>query len=164
MRPSTIDYSNRQVDIEWLQTIFEPSVDPVQLNLNFSTNSKIVTGMQKLAQRFTNVFLTFVGDVYFDPTYGTTFWKEILGGATQNIGKVKVVVVKAIAQAKRIVDIENLDVDTFGDVPSDERLSKVQVLDVSIDRFSGTVSIQLEIRNVEGDAYTYVIPVQAVRV
>lgn len=163
MRPYSKDYNSRQVDIEWLQTILLPRIDSVELALAFSENTKIVTGMQKLVQRFTNVFLTTIGEVKFDTTYGTNFWPDMLAGAAQNLGQVAVVVSRANAQARRIIDADDSEVDIYGEIPLDEQLDAVDLIDFNYDQVTGTLSLKQLITNRAGETYTYVIPVQAVR-
>lgn len=163
MRPSTVDYNGRQVDIEWLQSILTPNTSAKRLYMQFSPDTKIVTGMQKMAQRFTNTFLTIVGDVKFDQNFGTTFWDDLFSGAAQNLGRVAAAVVQAIMFAMDSIQEDDALTDVYGELPDDERLEGATLLDYSIDVNNGVLSIQIELTSLAGGSYTFVLPVQAIR-
>jgi len=163
MRPSTVDYNGRQVDIEWLQSILAPNTSAKRLYMQFSPDTKIVTGMQKMAQRFTNTFLTIVGDVKFDQNFGTTFWDDLFAGAGQNLGRVAAVTALAIMYARNNMGEDDANTEVYGEIPADERIKNATLLDYSIDVNNGVLSIQIELTSLAGGAYTFVLPVQAIR-
>lgn len=161
-RPTTTNYSERQVDIEWMQSVVKPKTAPTQLGLSFTSGTKIVTGMQKMAQRFTSIFFTMAGDVNFDQDHGTDFLVDVMRGAAQNIGQVAVAVNQAIVDVLEQMQSDDLDT-TYGDQPDDERIVNASLLDYRIDRATGTLFVRIELTNALGAAYTYVLPVQASR-
>ena len=163
MRDYNTDYSGRQVDIEWLQSITRPRTDPTQLAFSFTSNTKIVTGLQRLAQRFTLTFLTNLQDIQFDQTFGTTFWRDLYRGAAQNIGRVAVAVNRAMLAALAQMQAEDVDTDTYGDMEPDDQISRATLVNYAIDRTTGTLNIEISIQSQAGTSYTYVLPVQAVR-
>ena len=163
IRPSAIDYNGRQVDIEWLQSILAPTLSAQRLHMQFDPNTKIVAGMQKMAQRFTNTFLTAVGEVKFDQEFGTTFWSDLFRGVAQNLGQVAVAVVQAIMFAVDNLQGDDLQTDVYGELPDDERIADATLLDYSIDRNTGTLQIRIELVSAAGSSYVYTIPVQAIR-
>lgn len=158
-----MDYNGRQVDIEWLQTILAPKITPTRLYMQFSPNTKIVAGMQKMAQRFTNTFFTIIGDIKFDPEYGTTFWDDLFHGVAQNMGRVVSAITQAMLYALDAMQGDDTNTTTYGEIADDERIVEADLLDYSIDRNSGTLFIKIKLTSLAGDAYVYTVPVQAIR-
>ena len=157
MRQYTTDYSNRQLDLEIMQTVIRP-VDSVLLSLSLTKQPiKVITGMQKLAQRFALTFLTQLADVHFDQTFGTDFWAALVQGAAQNTGQLQVAITLASTEAVAIMNNDDVDV-IYGAIPADEQLVSANLLDFTVDTSSGTIYLQIELINQAGDSYVYVLP------
>jgi hypothetical protein len=120
--------------------------------------------MQSIAQRFTLIFLTNLGDVKFDSGFGTTFWGDALRGATQNLGQVTVAVHRAILDAMVQMQDEDADTDTYGSMLDDDRIKDATLLSYQLERTTGTLRLSIGLTNMAGASYTYVLPVQAVRI
>jgi hypothetical protein len=87
--PYEVNYLNRQIDLELLQSIPQPvEIQRVHTNLIFGP-SKIVTGIQKAVQRYALLILTSLRDVHFDQNQGVDFLRPILGGNVQNRGRLQ---------------------------------------------------------------------------
>jgi len=162
-RPFTYDYSDRLVDVELLQTVQRPtqSVQPLQINITFG--QRVVTGMQKLVQRYIVLLLTELEDVHFAPEQGTSFWTDMLRGAANNAGQVELAFAFANVDAISQLKLEEASVSTFGAIPDDERVDRVQLLSFTVDQATGVLDLQIEITNKTGDAYVYVVPVTVAR-
>lgn len=162
-RPYTADYGGRQVDLEWLQSILQPRSTPQRLYMQFAPNTKIVAGMQKMAQRFTNTFLTAAGDVKFDPDFGTPFWSDLFRGVAQNMGRVVRAITQAMLFTLDIMQAEDVQTAVYGELPLDEQIADATLESYSVDRNSGTLLFEIALVNKQGDSYVYTLPVQAVR-
>ena len=157
MRQYTTDYSNRQIDLEIMQTIVKPtSITLLALSLT-QYPIKVVTGMQKMAQRFAIVFLTQLGEVHFDQAFGTNFWYNLVHGSAQNTGQLQVAITLANTDAVSIM--QNDDISTvYGTVPEDEQIASATLLNFTVDTSTGTLYLQTSLTNQAGDSYVYVLP------
>ena len=160
--PTTENYSNRQVDIELLQTILKPN-ELQQVNLSLAdTTPKIVTGLQKVAQRYAHLFLSTVGEVKFDRRQGALILSNILGGRVQNNGQLQVVF--ANANSNVLSQMRGDDAaSVYGDIQPDERIVDARLVDSDIDFASSTVYLRVQILTQAGTTITYVVPVTASR-
>lgn len=157
-RAYTTDYSGRQIDLEIMQTIIKP-VDSVMLSFSLTKQpTKSITGMQKLAQRFALTFLTRLGDVKFDLTFGTEFWVDLIQGSAQNAGQLQVTVTLAISDAMSSMLDDDAHDDIYGPIPADEQLADANILDCTVDTTSATIYLRIELTNQAGDTYVYVLP------
>lgn len=160
---STTDYTNRQVDIELLQSISQP-VDLQKVSISSVTQApKAVTGIEKLVQRYTSALLAYFGTVHFDPTYGTNLLTTILAGGVQNIAQLQGAFASANSQAISALRSDDRKTDTFGSVPDDESIVSAKLLDQSIDYNTATVNLKVLITTVAGDNITFVVPVTSSR-
>ena len=158
MRTYTTDYSNRQIDLEIMQTVVKPD-DIIMLSLSLTKQCvKAITGMQKLAQRFAVTFLTQLGDVEFDQTFGTEFWTTLVQGSAQNAGQLQVAITLAISEAVGIMNNDDANDTVYGAVPADEQLADASLIDFNVDTTTGTIYLQIELTNVAGASYVYVLP------
>lgn len=157
MRAYTTDYSKRQIDLEFMQTVTRPS-DVIPLDLAFTTSSaKVVTGIQKMAQRYMIVLLTRLNDSYFAPEQGTTFWRDMMRGASQNPGRVNMAFNFASVDAVSQMQAEDGD-SVFGSIPDDERIVSAVLVDFDFNVETSTLMLKVVLTNKQGDTYTYVLP------
>ena len=164
MANSTTNYANRQVDIEFLQTIRTPNgVVPVQLSFTLGA-SRIVTGIQKLVQRYTLLLLTRLGDVHFDTSQGSTLITDLMyNGLTRNAGSLQIAVAFANASVFSQMRLEDSRTDIYGDIPDDERLQSAAMTDFSVDFSTGTLYLTIQLISVAGNSYVYVLPTTLTR-
>ena len=161
--PYTTNYSGRQVDIELLQSITKP-VKLKKVNVsNVSETPKIVTGIEKLAQRYTLLFLSTLGSIHFDTDQGTELVGQLLGGVIQNRGNLE----SAFAVANNLVmqqfEKDDLKTDIYGEIQDDENLDDVKLLDFDIEQATGTIYLQIQLITVAGDDITFIVPTSAPR-
>ena len=161
--PTTTDYTNRQVDIELLQSIAKP-VDLEQVSISSVTQApKAVTGIQKLVQRYTSALLNYLDSVHFDPTYGTQLLATILSGGVQNIGQLQGVFASANSLAIGALQNDDRQTEVFGAIPDDESIATAQLLDQSIDYTTATVYLRVLLTTLAGDSITFVVPATSSR-
>jgi hypothetical protein len=161
--PYTTDYTNRQVDIELLQSIAQP-VNLQQVSISSVTQApKAVTGIQKLVQRYASALLAYFGTVHFDPNYGTNLIATILGGGIQNVAQLQAAFASASSLAITALRSDDRRVDVFGSIPDDENISSAQLLDQQVVYETATVNLKVLITTLAGDSVTFVVPATASR-
>lgn len=161
--PYNSNYQGRQVDIEMLQSIAKPVVMQ-QVSISSVTQSpKAVTGLEKLAQRYTVALLSYYGTVNFDPTFGTTLLQQILGGQVQNLAALQGLFASASSAAIAQMRIDDNNIDTFGTQPTDEQIVSATLLDQNIDYGTATVSLRVLLTTAAGDSIEFVVPTQIPR-
>jgi hypothetical protein len=162
MRAHTTDYSDRQIDVELMQTVSRPSgVTPLDLAFT-TTDTRAVTGMQKMAQRYTVLLLTQLADVHFAQDQGTDFWRDMLRGAAQNRGQVTMAFnfssIDAVAQMQADDGLA-----IYGTIPDDERIVSATLTDFDMNIATATLYLRVLLTSRAGDTYTYVLPTTVAR-
>lgn len=149
-------YSNRQVDIELLQSI--TAVKPTAVSVSsVSKVPKNVTGPQKAVQRYALIFLSTLGDVRFDPTFGTNFLISVAAGSIQNNAQLLNAFAVANAAVLTILEIEDSD-DTYGTIPDDERITAAELTDYEVDVSRGRILIYIQLTLASGDTTSFILP------
>lgn len=149
---STTLYNDRLIDLEMLQTITDPNgVKRVTISLAKSA-PKIVTGIQKLAQRYANLFLTILGDIQFAQDIGTDFIRAVVSGTVAHYGQF----FEAFALANTRT-VSQLQVDTNG-LPDDEIIESAELVDFNVSVSTGSVMLKVQITSLAGDTVEYVLP------
>lgn len=163
MRPYTSNYSGRLTDVEVLQTITAPrGLTALHTSLT-TTPVKMITGMQKMAQRFTILLLTRLGDIHFDQDAGTTFIVDMFRGASQSSGSVGSAFAFASTDVLQQMRQADRDVELYGPIPADEQIVNATLESFDVDYSTATLRLRISLENLEGSAYTYVMPVTVAR-
>lgn len=157
--PTTTDYTGRQLDVELLQTItVAGGVVPVTPS-NVRTEPKLVTGMQKLTQRYALLLLSNVGTTHFDAEQGGDLLKLVFEGYVQDAGKLNFAFSSANTRVVNALYLEDINAAKFGVVPLDEQISGATLLDAQVDRNTATAYLRIQIINRAGLTYVFVVPV-----
>ena len=164
MIATSTDYSERQLDLEVLQSVTAPaSATAKQVHLtSVGAPPKFVTGAQKAMQRYAVLLLTGLGDLRFDPTVGGELVTELASGNMQNLGYLYHVFAVANANALRVLAADDAD-PVYGTTPDDERILTATLLNVALDYDTGTVSLEVQIATAAASGYVFVIPVNTMR-
>lgn len=162
MKAYTTDLSGRQLDIELLQTIAAPA-GSTRLSISVTDQPKSVAGIQKMAQRYTLLLLTELGDVHFDAEAGSSFWEDMIAGAAQNAGQVAFAFAFASSDAIEQMQREDNNSALYGEIPEDERIVSADLDEWSINYQSATLFLKVSLYNRLGDAYVYVLPAKVAR-
>ena len=161
--PYKVDYSGRQVDVEMLQSVSKPA-DLVAVSLtSVQKTAKIVTGIEKLVQRYALLFLSSIGTVHFVQEQGTYILSNLLAGGIQSRG-----VLQGLFAVNNVNVLDQLRKDDdrpdiYGDTQPDEVIASADLLDCNVDAASGIVYMQVQITSQAGDAVTFIVPVTAAR-
>jgi len=161
--PITVDYANRQVDVELLQSVSEPS-ELIRVYLSLSGDApKITTGIQKLVHRYALLFLTTVNEVHFDTVQGTTFLRNVVAGTVQNRGQLQNAFADANSSVLAQMIADDGDTDTYGAIAADEAIVSATLLDFDVDFAMSVVYLRVHLVSQAGDSLTFVVPVTAPR-
>ncbi len=152
--PAKIDYSGRTVDILLLKTVLQPQSETI-VKPDVSDNPLMVTGIEKLVQRFAILFLTQLDTVKNCEQEGTEFMTSLGSGHIYDDSTLR----SAAAAANKRVASQIKKEDSALDTRDDEALYDSVVKDLSLDRSNATVSVSIEITTVAGDKYTYITPI-----
>jgi hypothetical protein len=158
-----VDYTNRQVDIELLQHIAQP----VELQLVHVTNvretPKIVAGIEKMVQRYALLLLSSLGTVRFENTQGSNLLAAVLAGMIFNEGQLTSIFALANTAVLQQLHDDNVDTDTFGDIPADEQIAVARLEDVDIDIAQSKLTLTIKLITEAGTDITFIVPVTAAR-
>ena len=158
---STTDYSGRQVDMELLQTISQPT-GTRRLSISIAQPiARIVTVIQKAVQRYATLFLS-MKDSQFDSSLGTDFMAQVQQGWLGTREKVSTAFAFANADVMEIMQKDDRDA-TYGDQPADEQVVQADLLDYQVDYASARLSLTIQLTTAAGDAVTFVLPTSAPR-
>lgn len=150
---STTDYTGRTVDLLMLQFVSQPGSDII-VRPDVSKSPRIVTGIEKLVQRFALLFLTQLGTVNNSNTEGTDFMKLLGAGQIYDESTLRT----AAAAANKSTFNQIRTEDRLHETADDEAIYSSAVIDTSVDRSTATVSVTIEIVSVAGDKYIYTTP------
>jgi len=117
-----------------------------------------VTGLQKLIQRYTILFLTALGSNEYDPTTGSEFTLAFMIGGLSR--RDQIVHYFTFANA-RITDALRREqgMSAYGGIPPpDERLKEAILFDYYIDTTTAVVRLKIQITSEAGDSAIFVLP------
>lgn len=153
---TTTDYTGRLVDIEYLKAIRVPEgSQSVKIAL---VDPAIVTGIEKLVQKYTLLFLTPTGSVQFDSEFGTPFTQAIINGTLVNYGQLYA----EFAYANTLV-VRAMLADV-ADLPDDEIIDTAVLVDSNIDFANSTLMLTILLTTAAGTSAKFVIPTSIVKV
>lgn len=162
----TVDYANRLVDLELLQSITDPGpvtrVYPTFTRLTDDgyTVPKMVTGVEKAVQRYVKLLLTDIGSVHFDEDVGGELVVRTFNGSISSTAVLDHLF--ALANDSALSKLAEDDSDErFGPSPDDERIVMATLESSNVNTGAGTISLSINIEMASGTTYTYVIPVSA---
>ena len=150
---TTSNYSNRTVDMLLLQFVSEPAAD-ILVHPDVSNVPRIVTGIEKLVQRYALLFLTQVGTVKNSDTEGTDFLSLLGSGNIYDDNTLKAESSAANDAVSRQIKTE----DKYLDTPDDEALEHSEITDTELNRATSTVHVTASITSVAGETYVYTMP------
>ena len=153
-----IDYSGRTVDLLLLKTILNvPAIGQrVQVDVsNVSGEPMVVTGVEKLAQRFFISFLNALGSTKFMDDHGTDIVPNVAKGLVYSEAALEA----AAAEANLVARNQVIQADSGLDTPDDETLVSSEVIGLEFSREKSRIKISIKLTTAAGSSYTYIIPV-----
>lgn len=146
------DYLGRTVDVVAFDGLEQGREAQLELTLAApGGGGKVVTGVQKLVQRFLlEVFKEAGSDPY--STRGTTFMTEAKAGYLNSVPDIHGAFARAILTATI-----NLQEEETGTEPDDERFASAEVLQVTL--VDGTASIWVKLLSQAGEDRAVIFPI-----
>ena len=157
---TTTDYTGRQVDLELLQSIQGPSVSAQRVYVdNVDQNApKMVTGIEKAVQRYTQMLMTTSNDVFYYPALGGPLIAALKQGQVGDPGSLTHFF--CVSNANALAAIAKDDEDaTFGTIPDDERIVSAVLMGLEFSPTNSMVQISVQITTAAGSDYTFVVPI-----
>lgn len=153
---NTTDYTGRTVDLLIFQGVKAVGDQPITLGWN--GGGQICTGVQKVAQSWTVLFLTDRGTVLNKPNRGTDFLAAVRSGKIQ----VDEDIPAQFSTAAERVRI-SMELDAEGEsLEDDEILDEAVLLDYTVDRAASFLYLKVRITTLAGDARPIIVPVPLV--
>lgn len=157
------NYSGRQADLEYLQTVDKPrGTIPVSRTVG-ARQPKGVAGLQKMLQRYVVLLLTRIGDVYLKPEQGTRFIEQLIRGGGRSRGYLSTAFAFASVDVISQMRHDDSQEDLFGVIPDDEQISIARLLNYEVDVLSRTLSLRIYLESQAGPGAEYIVPVPVPR-
>lgn len=158
LRPTTRSYAGRQLDIEMLKHV-EHMLRKQRVLPDVHDDPRIVAGIEKAVQRYAKLFLTNIGSVKLDGEVGSEILRKVKTGQVSNLAYLGHLASLANLHALLAIEKDDVDTDTFGEMPDDERIVSTTIVDLELNRATSTVRVHVLITTAAGNDFTFVIPV-----
>ena len=153
MTTVSTDYTGRTVDLLIFQGV--QAIGNRKLTLGFGLAGEVVTGIQKLVQTFTTMFLTAQGSILYLPAWGTNFVPHLQQGIIRDESTVKSEFQFAVELIRQALTSEAAE----HDIPADESYSSATLLNYTINTNTGVLSLQIQIESLAGTTNTVYLPI-----
>lgn len=150
-----VDYAGRTVDLLLLKTVLAVPVSNKRVGLDVSDDPMIVTGVEKMVQRYAISFINAVGSTMFRQSHGTDIVPAVATGRVYSMPTLETAAAEANLLAFRSLALADAEEDT----PDDERLVDSEVIDLEFSRSESKVKISVKLTTAAGNSYVYIIPV-----
>lgn len=148
------DYSGRTVDLLIFQGTSPEGEKLVTLGFQ-DAGGEVTTGIQKICQTFTILFLTEVGSVPMMPLRGTGFVTAVRQGRLKDESDVQSEFALAAESVKTFL---NLEADLLN-LPEDETLESALLDRFDRNESTGTLTLYIRITSVAGEAREVFLPI-----
>jgi len=148
------DYTGRSVDLLIFQGL-QPAGE-AQVTLAIGDAGEVVTGIQKLAQSFTSIFLTDVGSIHHDPTVGTTFVEAMRQGRLQDESDLKNEFALAVESVRQQLA---LGIDAANPPPDDEIFASAELSSFNMDQGASKITLIVRLTSAAGESREVIMPV-----
>lgn len=151
-----VDYSGRTVDLLLLKTILDVPTVNHRVSLDADGTPMIVTGIEKMVQRYAISFINAMGSTMFRNGHGTNIVPSVAAGLVYNMATLET----AAAEANLLASTQMMEADAAEDnTPDDERLVLSEITNLEFSRSKSRVKIEVKLTSAAGDTYVYIIPV-----
>ena len=151
-----VDYSGRTVDLLLLKTILNVPVVNKRVDLDVAGEPMIVTGIEKMAQRFVVAFINAIGSTKFRDGHGTDLIPLAARGMIYNMATLETAAAAAnLSALNQLMEADGEAEDT----PDDERITESEVENLEFSQENARVRISIRLTTAAGKSYVYVIPV-----
>jgi hypothetical protein len=157
-RSQRIDYSGRTVDLLLLKTVLAVPVVNKRVGLDVSNvvdEPMIVSGVEKMVQRYAIAFINAIGSTKFRQDHGTEIVPMVSAGMVYSMATLESVA----AEANLLAGQQIMMADEGEETPDDEKLVSSDIVDLEFSRERSMVRISVRLTTAAGDSYVYIIPV-----
>jgi len=127
----------------------------IHLGFDGEDGGKITSGIQKMAQTWTLLFLTELGSIQYDPTVGTDFVTNLRMGAIRDESDVQlefgVAASSVYEQMNTAANVESM--------PPDELLQSSRLISFNLDRAKGLLSLYVGLTSQAGTTHDILLPI-----
>jgi hypothetical protein len=148
------NYSGRDIDLLIFQGTAVEGDQKIFLGFN-PEGGEVTTGIQKLLQTFTILFLTEKGSVPAMPERGTNFLLAVRLGRLNDESDVQAEFSLAVEAIKELFSLDDFN-DTLSD---DERLDSAELQSVNIDKNGSLLTLQVKVNSLAGDSRDIFLPI-----
>lgn len=148
------NYTGRSVDLLIFQGL-QPAGE-TKISLALGDAGEVVTGIQKLSQSFTSIFLTDVGSIHHDPTVGTNFISAMRQGQLQDEADLKSEFALAAESVRQQLA---LAIDAANPPPADETFVSATLRSFNMDRSASKITLFVELLSAAGESREVIMPV-----
>ena len=150
---ASVDYTGRSVDLLIFQGT--KAAGEQQVELGFGEAGEVVTGIQKVLQSFTTLFLARKGTVPSNLSLGSGFVSAMQQGRIQDESDVRN---EFNLAAEDVRDVLALDAETNG-LPDDEIFASAELISFALDKASQTISLKVRVTSAAGTSREVFLPV-----
>lgn len=147
------NYSGRLVDLLVFQGTKPDGMQKIVMS--FGDTWQLTTGIQKVCQTFTTIFLTRKGTVANKLDYGTNFMTAMQSGSLQTEEALISAFTLAAADVKRIMIRSAQD----NELPADEQIASIELLNYSMDKSASKITLNIKITTAAGTSLVIYVPV-----
>jgi len=155
MSQNKIDYSGRTVDLLLLKTVIAVPVVNKRVSLDVADDPMIVTGVEKMVQRYAIAFINAIGSTMFRPDHGTNLVPDAAKGLIYDMATLEA----DAAESNMLAFNQITAADSDEETPDDERLVDSEVVGLEFSRADSRIRISVKLTSAAGNSYVYVIPV-----
>lgn len=155
-----VDYAGRTVDLLLLKTVLDVPAVNKRVGIDVSNvvgEPMIVSGVEKMVQRYALAFINAIGSTKFMPDHGTNIVPDVAAGRVYSMATLESAAAEANLLAGRQISMADYGEDT----PDDERLVASNIIDLEFSREKASVMISVKLTTAAGKSYVYIIPVAA---
>ena len=116
-----------------------------------------VRGIEKATQVFITFFLTDVGTLVYDPTFGTPFMADMRAGLLQTDGDIL-----AEFNLATILFFQYNNLHAVSTTPTDERVTAIKLLSSNTNWETATLTLHIQITTAAGTSRPVTVPVSMI--
>lgn len=154
-RMNKIDYSGRTVDLLFLKTVPSVPVAGKRVDLDVENDPMIVSGIEKMVQRYAIAFINAMGSTKFASGHGTNLVPDVAAGRVYDMSTLEA----EAAESNLLAFSQLTKADAEEETPEDERLVASEVIDLEFSREDATIRISVRLTSAAGVSYVYIVPV-----
>lgn len=149
----SVNYAGRTVDL-FIFYGAKPEGDQ-KITLTLGNPGEVTTGIQKLVQTFSILFLTERGSLPLFPNLGTDFMLEMRNRNIRDESSIKAFFAASVEQVSQTLALADQDQN----LPLDEQFESAQLLNFTPDIGNGKLFLRVKVNSVAGPSRTIFLPV-----